>query len=89
MIDNFPNHFPVMGTGIIIHGDQVNPDSTGWELGIRNPTMGTIQGVCTRGKELATHASPSPPWNQFFFFRDRGLWEVYNLLVCIHRHYLL
>ena len=54
MIDNFPNHFPVMGTGIIIRGDQVNPDSTGWELGIRNPTMGTIQGVCTRGRELAT-----------------------------------
>ena len=43
-----------MGTGIIIRGDQVNPDSTGWELGIRNLTMGTIQGVCTRGRELAT-----------------------------------
>ena len=33
---------------------QVNPDSTGWELGIRNPTMGTIQGVCISGRELAT-----------------------------------
>ena len=38
---------------MIIRGDQVNPGSTGWELGIRNLTMGTIQGVCARGRELS------------------------------------
>ena len=40
-----------MGTGIIIRGDQVNPDSTG---DIMYRTMDTYKGVCIRGRGLST-----------------------------------